>query len=62
MNDQVKPATDEQKIAYHARNIWRPLDKIAIAEKGNPAAQRAEYHARQQLRKVCDESSGSGQP
>jgi hypothetical protein len=56
MSEQIRPATTEEKIAYHARHIWRPADKEAIADKGNPEKQRAEYWARQQLRKVCDEA------
>lgn len=58
MQDQEnKQATPDEKIA-HAAKVWRPLDKDAIANKCD-RTRRAEYHARQQLRRVIDDA---GQP
>ena len=59
MNQETKSATPDQKIAHVAKNVWRPADKEAIADKSNRDKQRAEYQARQQLRKTIDEA---GQP
>jgi hypothetical protein len=57
MNQPAAPATPDEKIVRHA-HAWRQADKEAIANKDSEA-RRAEYAARQQLRKVIDEA---GQP
>lgn len=48
-------ATPDEKIVHHAKT-WRHHDKDAVAHKGDREKQRAEYQARQTLRKVLDES------
>lgn len=54
MNQPAAPATPDEKIVRHA-HAWREADKEAIANKDSEA-RRAEYAARQQLRKVIDEA------
>ena len=54
MQDQeTKKATADEKIA-HAAKEWRPLDKAAIANKCD-STKKAEYNARQHLRRVIDD-------
>lgn len=56
MHDQeTGPATPEKKIAVQART-WRTFDQAAIANKSDPQKQRAEYRARQELRRVIDDA------
>lgn len=56
MQDQeTKTVTPEQRIASQAQN-WRRFDKMAIADKKDPRAQREEYRARQHLRRVIDDA------
>lgn len=52
---RITPATPDEKIVYQAE-AWRRVDKDAIADKHDLNKQRAEYFARQQLRKVIDEA------
>jgi hypothetical protein len=55
MEKQSSRGTPEQKIASTAK-AWRQRDQVAIANKQDPAKQRAEYAARKDLRKVIDEA------
>ena len=55
MEKQTTPATPDEKIAYAAKT-WRPVDRAAIADKGNSEKQRAEYRERKNLRKVIDDA------
>jgi hypothetical protein len=48
-------ATEDEKIA-HVAKAWRRLDKAAIADKCD-SAKKAEYHGRQELRRVIDQVS-----
>lgn len=48
--------TPEQKIVTTAKE-WRECDKAAFIDKKNDKKQRAEYRARQKLRKVIDDGS-----
>lgn len=54
MEEQAnKPTQDQQHICRQAV-IWRQADKAAIANKGDVDKQRAEYRARQDLRRAVD--------
>lgn len=55
MKKQVTEPTqnDQQHICRHAF-IWREADKEAIAHRGDVTKQRAEYRARQDLRRAVD--------
>ncbi|WUR15684.1 hypothetical protein E7V67_011450 [[Empedobacter] haloabium] len=61
MNQRTTPAAAAERIVTEA-HVWRAIDKDAIANKQNPnrelaaAARRAEYRARQNLRKAIDEA------
>ena len=55
MAEQSKKGTVDQKIAHTAKR-WRQHDREAIADKQDPEKQRAEYFARNDLRKVIDEA------
>lgn len=57
MENNSSRGTPEQKIASTAK-VWRQRDQVAIANKQDPATQRAEYAARKDLRKVIDEAGG----
>ncbi|HAV37436.1 MAG TPA: hypothetical protein DCX52_13970 [Massilia sp.] len=50
---ETNKATPDERIAHQAKT-WRSIDKAAVADKKDPQKQRAEYHARQQLRQVID--------
>ena len=50
--------TPDQRIASTAK-VWRQRDQVAIADKGDVNKQRAEFMARQQLRKTIDEAAES---
>jgi hypothetical protein len=50
-----KKCTQDQRIASTAK-VWRQRDQIAIANKADVNKQRAEFRARQDLRKVVDEA------
>lgn len=58
MNQPVTPAAPDEKIVHYAQ-AWRRVDKDAIAHKRDREKERAEYRARQNLRKAIDEA---GQP
>lgn len=58
MNQPITPAAPDEKIVHHA-HAWRRFEKDAIANKQDRDKQRAEYRARQDLRKAIDEA---GQP
>lgn len=53
-------ATPDERIAHQART-WRQIDQAAIADKQDQDKQRAEYRARQKLRRVIDDAK-AGQP
>ena len=57
MEEKISPVTPEQKIVATA-DEWRDRDKVAISDKGDTGKQRAEYRARQKLRKALDEKRG----
>ncbi len=50
-----KKGTPDEKIAHTAR-VWRQHDQVAIADKRDVEKQRAEFAARQDLRKTIDEA------
>lgn len=58
MTPKSPEATPDEKIVHQAK-AWRRCDKDAIANKADHDLQRNEYRARQELRKVIDQS---GQP
>jgi hypothetical protein len=55
MGQESKKGTPDQRIASTAK-VWRQRDQVAIADKTDQDKQRAEYHARKELRKVVDEA------
>lgn len=55
MPKKQSPYTSVEKIPP-AAIAWRQRDMAAIQDKTNPDKQRAEYRARQDLRKVIDEA------
>lgn len=57
MEQKNSRVTPEQKIVSTAQD-WRRRDRVAVKNKGDDAKQRAEYRARQDLRKVIDEAGG----
>jgi len=58
MNEGSKSATPDEKIVHYAKE-WRRCDKQKIAGRQDREKERAEYVARQHLRRVIDEA---GQP
>jgi hypothetical protein len=55
MTQETKKALPDDQIVHHAK-AWRHHDRTAIANKENRQSQREEYRARQELRKVIDQS------
>lgn len=55
MQQESNKGTPDQRIASTAK-VWRKRDQVAIADKSDQDKQRAEYRARQALRKVVDEA------
>lgn len=45
--------TDAGRITWYAR-VWRQADRAAVDDKRSVPKQRAEYHARRQLREAVD--------
>lgn len=57
MEQKINRVPPERKIANTAK-VWRRHDAVAIANKQDPDKQRAEWRARQHLRKVIDDVGG----
>lgn len=57
MEKKINRVLARRKIATTAK-VWRRHDEVAIADKRDPDKQRAEYRARQHLRKVIDDAGG----
>jgi len=55
MHQESKKGTPDQRIASTAK-VWRHRDQVAIADKRDVNKQRAEFAARQDLRKVIDQA------
>jgi hypothetical protein len=55
MHQESKKGTPDQRIASTAK-VWRFRDQVAIADKRDVNKQRAEFAARQDLRKVIDQA------
>lgn len=61
MVSQVIPQDDAKEGAVVAIKNWRAADKVALANKSDRDAGRAEYKERNNLRAAADKL-GSGQP
>ncbi|KFC61938.1 hypothetical protein [Massilia sp. LC238] len=50
----TEPSQHDQQHICRQAVIWRKADKEAIAHRGDVTKQRAEYRARQDLRRAVD--------